>query len=313
MQPTTLLPPQPYPAITLLSPQHWKEYELIDSGGFEKLERFGKYVLARPEPQAVWDKTIPEMAWEQRANAWFRKEKNNPDKGQWERKAGMPERWYMNYQLQDTTLQFKLALSSFKHVGIFPEQAVNWDYIVAKMQAMQREPSPAGPPPKILNLFAYTGGASLAARTAGGEVTHVDSVRQVITWARENMEASNLDNIRWLVEDALKFVKREVRRGSQYQGIILDPPAYGRGPEGEKWLLEEQINEMLKLCHQLLDPQRHFLILNVYSLGFSSLIVDNLVRSCFGKVTNPEAGELFLHDSFRKRLPLGVFYRFSTH
>ena len=143
-------------------------------------------------------------------------------------------------------------------------------------------------------------------------MTHVDSVKQVISWSRENMEASGLDNIRWMVEDAMKFVKREVRRGNRYQGIILDPPAYGRGPEGEKWLLEEQINEMLKLCQQLLDPERHFFILNVYSLGFSSLIVDNLVRSCFGEVRNPEFGELYLEDSFGKKLPLGVFHRFSS-
>jgi 23S rRNA (cytosine1962-C5)-methyltransferase len=294
-------------AIQLLTPTHWHEYELIDSGGFEKLERFGEYILSRPEPQAVWDKSLPENEWDKRANAVFRKEKNNPEKGQWERRRGMPERWWLHYQTDELKLTFKMALSAFKHVGIFPEQAVNWDYIAEKTKKLQAS-SPAG----ILNLFAYTGGASLAACAARADVTHVDSVKQVISWSRENMEASGLDNIRWIVEDALKFVKREVRRGNRYQGIILDPPAYGRGADGEKWIQEEHINEMLKLCQQLLDPERHFLILNVYSLGFSSLIVDNLIRSCFGNVNNPEMGELYLNDSFNKKLPLGVFYRFSN-
>lgn len=294
------------PAIQLRTPRNWADYELLDSGGFEKLERFGAYVLARPEPQAVWDKSLTEADW-QRAHALFRKEKNNPEKGQWETRPGTPERWPMRYQTDGPDLTFKIALSAFKHVGVFPEQAVNWDYIIDKTKRL----STSGDL-KVLNLFAYTGGASLAAKAAGADVTHVDSVRQVISWARENMESSGLDNIRWMVEDAMKFVKREVRRGNRYQGIILDPPAYGRGPEGEKWLLEEQINEMLKLCGQLLDPERHFFILNVYSLGFSSLIVDNLVRGCFGKVQNPAFGELYLGDPFGKKLPLGVFHRFSS-
>jgi 23S rRNA (cytosine1962-C5)-methyltransferase len=290
--------------IKLLAPAHWQEYQLLDSGGFEKLEKFGDYVLARPEPQAVWDKSLPEDEWQRRASATFRKEKNNPEKGQWELKRGMKDRWLMNYRHQGLQLTFKVALSSFKHVGIFPEQASNWDYIYEKTGQMNKA--------RVLNLFAYTGGASLAAKAASAEVVHVDSVKQVVSWARENMEASRLDNIRWIVDDAMKYVKREVKRGSRYQGIILDPPAYGRGPEGEKWLLEEQINELLKLCAELLDPQKHYLILNLYSLGFSALIVDNLITSCFGKVGQPEYGELYLPDSFNKRLPLGVFYRFTN-
>jgi 23S rRNA (cytosine1962-C5)-methyltransferase len=290
--------------IRLLAPAHWKDYQLVDSGGFEKLEKFGDYTLARPEPQAVWDKSLPEEEWQRRASAFFRKEKNNPEKGQWELKRGMKDKWLMDYRHDRLQLTFKLALSSFKHVGIFPEQAVNWDYIFEKTSLF--------PNPRVLNLFAYTGGASLAAKAAGADVVHVDSVKQVVSWARENMEASHLDNIRWIVDDATKYVKREVKRGSLYQGIILDPPAYGRGPEGEKWLLEEHINELLKLCAQLLDPQGHYLILNLYSLGFSALIVDNLVTSCFGKVSQPEYGELYLPDSFNKKLPLGVFYRFSN-
>ena len=291
----------------LLTPQHWKAYRLIDSGNFEKLEKFGDFTLSRPEPQAVWDKSLPQAEWEKIASAFFRKEKNNPEKGQWELKKGMAERWFMDYKHVQLNLTFKLALSSFKHVGIFPEQATNWDFIYEKTKLI------AQPQPRVLNLFAYTGGASLAAKSAGADVVHVDSVKQVVSWSRENMEASKLDNIRWVVEDALKYVKREVKRGSIYQGLILDPPAYGRGPDGEKWVLEENINELLKLCSQLLDEKRHYFIINLYSLGFSALIVDNLINSIFGGVANPEWGELYLEDQFHKKLPLGVFYRFSSH
>lgn len=290
----------------LLTPTHWKSYQLIDSGGFEKLERFGKYVLARPEPQAVWDKSLPDAEWQKQADAYFRKEKGNSEKGEWICKPNTPERWLMQYTHESLDLTFKIALSSFKHVGLFPEQATNWDFIADKLRQMPV------PQPKVLNLFAYTGIASLAAKTSGAEVVHVDAVKQVITWSRENMEASKLDNIRWVVEDAVKFVKREIRRGNRYQGIILDPPAYGRGPEGEKWVLEEGINELLKLCRELLEPQHHFFILNLYSLGFSALIVENLINSIFGKVQNSEFGELYLADTFHKKLPLGVFYRFAS-
>ena len=166
--------------------------------------------------------------------------------------------------------------------------------------------------PKILNLFAYTGGASLASKQAGADITHVDSIKQVISWSRENMEASSLDNIRWVVEDALKFVKREAKRGNIYNGIILDPPAYGRGPDGERWILEEQINELLKTAEQILDKENYFLILNMYSMGFSSLIVENLIKCSFTQEKNHEFGELYLNDSFDKKLPLGVYYRFAS-
>jgi 23S rRNA (cytosine1962-C5)-methyltransferase len=290
--------------IETLSPTQWEDYELLDSGNFEKLEKFGAYILSRPEPQAVWDKSLSEKEWEKRAHAFFKKDPKNPDKGQWVLKDKMPQNWFMTYRPKDFQLKFKLSLSSFKHVGIFPEQAANWDYIYERTKSIKKERA------KILNLFAYTGGASLAAALNNGDVSHVDSVKQVITWSRENMEANSLDGIRWIVEDALKFVKREVKRGNKYNGIILDPPAYGRGPEGEKWVLEDNINELLKLCKELLDPSEHFFILNVYSLGFSALIVDNLIDSCIGKVSNKEFGELYLEDKFNKKLPLGIYHRF---
>ncbi|HYG38834.1 MAG TPA: class I SAM-dependent methyltransferase [Cytophagales bacterium] len=288
----------------ILTPAHWKDYELLDSGGFEKLEKFGNYILSRPEPQAAWDKSLPEKEWEKLAHASFKKDPKSTEKGQWISKEGMPQNWFLNYKSPEFQLRFKLSLSSFKHVGIFPEQAANWDFIYERTKLFKQEKS------KVLNLFAYTGGASLAAALNNADVNHVDSIKQVISWSRENMEANNLNGIRWIVEDALKFAKREVKRGNKYKGIILDPPAYGRGPEGEKWVLEDNINELLKLCKELLDPEEHFLILNLYSLGFSALIVDNLVTTCIGKVTNKEFGELYLEDKFLKKLPLGVFYRF---
>jgi 23S rRNA (cytosine1962-C5)-methyltransferase len=203
-------------------------------------------------------------------------------------------------------LKLNLTQTSFKHIGLFPEQAVNWDYIY---KTIKRCPVKN---PKILNLFAYTGAASVAAKAAGADVTHLDSVKQVVTWARHNMESSGQDGVRWMVDDAMKFIKREARRGNNYQGIILDPPAYGRGPEGEKWILEEQINEMLKVCAEILDPKDHFVLLNMYSLSFSSLIAANLINTNFKNVQNAEHGELYLQDNHAKKLPLGIFFRFSS-
>lgn len=290
--------------IKLLTPIHWKDYELIDSGNFEKLERFGTQVLTRPEPQAVWDKSMSEQEWQNKSQAIFRKEKNDPEKGRWVLNKGCKEQWQIDYNYKSISLKMRLGLTSFRHIGVFPEQGDNWDFIFDKIKEMKT------PRPKVLNLFAYTGGASLAACAAGAEVVHVDSVKPVISWARENMEISGLDGIRWIVEDALKFVKREVRRGSRYNGIILDPPAYGRGADGEKWVLEENINEMIKLLSELLDEKENFFIMSLYSMGFSSLIGENLIKSAFGKRENMESGELYLVDGFGKKLPLGTVVRF---
>lgn len=293
--------------ILSLCPGPWSDYELIDTGGFEKLERFGKFILSRPEPQAIWDKSLRDSEWRALAHAHFAKEKNNPEKGQWQQIKSMPHNWSIGYQNPDgLRMSLNLAQTSFKHIGLFPEQAVNWDYLYRKIKDFP------GQKPKVLNLFAYTGAASVACRAAGAEVTHLDSVKQVVSWSKHNMESSGLDGIRWIVDDAMKFIKREARRGNRYQGIILDPPAYGRGPEGEKWILEEQINEMLKTCAEILDPKDHFLLLNMYSLSFSSLIAANLIRSNFGTVKNAEHGELYLEEKQGKKLPLGIFFRFSS-
>jgi 23S rRNA (cytosine1962-C5)-methyltransferase len=284
----------------LLSPANWKDYELLDSGNFEKLERFGKQITIRPEPQAVWSPVLPMKEWEKLAHVKFVPKSSSS--GDWQKlKRDALERWTISYGLPDgKSISLRLGLTSFKHVGVFPEQAVNWDFIYSSIREMKT------PKPKFLNLFAYTGGATLAARAAGADTTHVDSIKQVVTWANENMQLSNLDNIRWMVDDALKFVKKEQRRGNFYNGIILDPPAYGHGPNGEKWKLEENINEMVHSVVQLLDPNEHFLILNAYSLGFSALILENLFRE---QKQSLETGELFLKAKHDGVLPLGVFGR----
>ena len=295
----------------LLTPHNWPDYELIDSGDYEKLERFGKYVLRRPEPQAVWRKSLSEKEWEQQTHAWFKKEKGKSglegnEKGEWILKPQMPGQWFISYTYKEMKLRFRLGLTSFKHVGIFPEQAANWDYIFDTIHPLRDSQ------PKVLNLFAYTGGASLAAKAAGADVTHVDSVRQVLNWSRENMEASGLDNIRWVVEDALKFVKREVKREKKYKGIILDPPAYGRGPDGEKWILEDSIAELMDACSKITDEKDSFCVLNLYSMGFSSLIAENLMKDYFPNHSRLEYGELYLPDASGKKLPLSVFCRIKT-
>jgi 23S rRNA (cytosine1962-C5)-methyltransferase len=290
--------------IELLSPSHWKDYELLDCGDFEKLERFGELILIRPEPQAVWAKALSESEWEKLHHIRFKGK--SATSGEWVKKNGKsPDRWNISYKTEDIAIKFRLGLTSFKHVGIFPEQAVNWDFIAQQVKRFKN------PEPKLLNLFAYTGGASLAAKAAGADTTHVDSIKQVVTWANENQELSGLANIRWVVEDALKFVKRELKRGKTYNGIILDPPAYGHGPNGEKWKLEDHIQEMMHDVVQLLDPEEHFLILNAYSMGFSSVIIENLLKSSMPNIQNLHCGELYLQASSGCKLPLGVFGRCS--
>ena len=280
-----------------------KDYELIDSGDFEKLERFGAYVLRRPEPQAIWHKSLAESEWRRIADASFLRDERNDERGEWRLSPKMPSRWSIRYDYRDMRLSMRLGLTSFKHVGIFPEQAANWNFIYDRCIAKRGA--------KVLNLFAYTGGASLAARAAEAEVTHVDSVKQVVTWSRENMEASGMDGIRWIVEDAMKFVQREVRRGNRYDGIILDPPAYGRGANGEKWVLEENIAQMLECCAELLVPKDSFLVFNLYSMGLSSTLARTIVHQMFGVPPHEEYGELYFADRASKELPLGTYYRLA--
>ena len=290
----------------------WKDYELIDSGAGEKLERFGSYVLARPEPKALWDKSLPEAEWRRLAHTTFTPgagfgKAGKEDSGTWNRLKKMDDQWYIKYKNDEgLALDLRLGLTSFKHVGVFPEQAPNWDYIYRQTRALAAK----GRTPRVLNLFAYTGGASLAARAAGADVTHLDSVRQVVTWARGNMEHSGMDGIRWIVEDAMKFAQREARRGNRYDGIILDPPAYGHGPDGEKWKLDECLFGMLRSVGEILAPQDAFLVLNLYSNGYSALLGETVLRQAM-RVGEMESGELALNDKFGKALPLSIVVRMT--
>jgi 23S rRNA (cytosine1962-C5)-methyltransferase len=288
----------------------WSDYELIDSGDFSKLERFGPYVTIRPEPKALWPKSLPDEQWRRLAHTEFKPgagfgKAGKEDSGTWTMLHKMQEQWTIAYPA--VGFQLRLGLTSFKHVGVFPEQAPNWDFIYRSVRDIAAAQSEA---PKVLNLFAYTGAASLAACRGGAQVTHLDSVRQVVTWARGNMELSGLDGIRWIIEDALKFARREARRGNRYQGLILDPPAYGHGPDGERWKLDECLYELLHECAAILAPEKSFLVLNLYSNGYSAVLADTLVRSAFGtKFASLDYGELVLRDRAGKALPLSVFSR----
>lgn len=285
---------------------NFPDYELLDTGGGEKLERFGRYVVRRPEPQAIWQKSLSAVDW-QRADASFMREAKSEERGEWRLRPEMPSRWQVGYSYKDMRLRMRLALTSFKHVGIFPEQSANWEFIYDTIHDLRKEGIEQ---PKVLNLFAYTGGATLAARAAGADVTHVDSVKQVVTWSRENMESSSLDGVRWIVEDATKFVEREVRRGNKYHGIILDPPAYGRGANGEKWVLEDDICNMLEQCAKLLEAKDAFLVFNLYSMGLSAMLARTAVHQAFGTPRSEQMGELYFEDRSKKQIPFGTYYRF---
>ncbi len=306
--------------ILLESPIGWKDYELLDSGEFEKLERFGEYILIRPEPKALWKRSMSAAEWSRMAHTKFTTgtgfgKAGKEDSGTWHRLKKMDDQWPVEYRKGSLRFSLRMGLTSFKHVGVFPEQAPNWDFIFSEVNRIK---SKIGAPPKILNLFAYTGAASLAAKCAGADVTHLDSVRQVVTWAKGNMELSGLDNIRWVIEDALKFVKREARRGNIYQGVIMDPPAYGHGPDGEKWKLDELLYEFLAEVNTIVDKNSSFVVLNLYSNGYSAVLAETLINTSFslkqenkGKSYSLTFGELMLKDKFEKALPLSVFVRLS--
>ena len=261
----------------------WKDYEIIDTSKGEKLERWGNYLLVRPDPQVIWDTPKSHRGWK-KMNAHYHRSKKGG--GEWEF-FDLPEQWTIQYK----SLTFNLKPFSFKHTGLFPEQAVNWDWFSEKIRN-------AGRPVKVLNLFAYTGGATLAAAAAGAQVTHVDASKGMVTWAKENAVSSGLGDapIRWLVDDCVKFVEREIRRGNHYDAIIMDPPSYGRGPGGEMWKLEENINELVKLTAGVLSDDPLFFLINSYTTGLSPLtmryLIDLNVKSRFGGVS--DAGELAL-------------------
>ena len=274
----------------------WSDYELLDCGNGQKLERFGKVVLIRPEPGALWPTRWKRDKWLQLAHAECKQLSNN--KAEWNKLKEVDPQWQINYPLGKKNLVFNLQLTRFKHVGIFPEQHINWKYIHDCIRQHSGQP-------RVLNLFAYTGGASLAAKSAGADIVHVDSIKQVVSWARSNMESSGLRDIRWVVEDALKFVARERKRGRQYDGIILDPPAFGVGAKGERWKLEASINTLIENVAGIINPKSHFVVLNTYSPGFTPLVIDNILKHYF---PNSEvfAKELYLKSQSGYRMPTGV-------
>lgn len=294
--------------LQLLYPESWTEYELLDSGTGEKLERFGDYILIRPEPQALWPKSNSNSDWLKKAHARFDREQKDKFRfsddvnGGWKKLKSMPDTWNIQYRYNNLNLKLRLALTSFGHVGIFPEQGSNWNFIFDTVSNWKTHG-------KVLNLFAYTGTASVVARMAGAEVTHVDASRPGLNWANQNMQLNNQKDIRWVYEDALKFVKREVKRGNIYNGIIMDPPPYGRGPDGEKWTLEEKLNELVEMSASLLKSESKFFILNMYAVGLSSLVGLNVVQSHFNVKT--ESGEFFLKSKAGKDLPMGTYIRFT--
>lgn len=280
----------------------WKDYEVIDCSRGEKLERWGNYLLVRPDPQVIWDMARIHRGWK-RPNAHYHRSAKGG--GEWEF-FDLPEQWTIGYK----GLTFNLKPFSFKHTGLFPEQAANWDWFGEKIRK-------AGRPIKVLNLFAYTGGATLAAAQAGASVTHVDASKGMVAWAKENAKSSGLENapIRWIVDDCVKFTEREIRRGNHYDAIIMDPPSYGRGPKGEIWKIEDAIHPLVKLCAQLLSEKPLFFLINSYTTGLAPSVLTYMLSIEVGKkykgtVVAEEVGLPVSETGFV--LPCGASGRWSS-
>ena len=281
--------------------KEWKDYEIIDMADGEKLERWGQFKLIRPDPQIIWkNKSFPNE-WKS-ANARYIR--SNTGGGGWEYKKRLPESWQVKYK----NLTFNIKPMGFKHTGLFPEQAVNWDWMIEKIKNSGREI-------KVLNLFAYTGGATVACLYAGASVCHVDSSKGMTTWAKENVESSGLRErpVRFIIDDVIKFVQREIRRENKYDAIIMDPPSYGRGKNGEVWQFENNISELVELCTQVLSPKPLFFLINSYTTGISSKVLENLLelnmKKYKGKITSGEIGLPMKNSELI--LPCGIFGRWE--
>ena len=280
---------------------NWKDYEVLATSGGEKLERWGDYILVRPDPQVIWDTPHTHAGWKRKNGHYHRSNKGG---GEWEF-FNLPDEWLIQYK----DLTFNLKPFKFKHTGLFPEQAVNWDWFSSIIKESDR-------PLKILNLFAYTGGATLAAAKAGASVTHVDASKGMVQWAKENAVASGLGDapIRWLVDDCVKFVEREIRRGNHYDGIIMDPPSYGRGPKGEIWKIEESIFPFIELTTQLLTEDSKFLLINSYTTGLQPAVLSYMINTAIvskfgGNVESDEIGLPVSEDGLV--LPCGASGRWT--
>lgn len=258
----------------MLVSNEWKDYELLDMAKGQKLEKWGKYILIRPDPQIVWDKKTNPKLWEKADAKYIR---SNTGGGHWEKYSKIDENWSVKYK----NLVFNLKPMGFKHTGLFPEQAVNWDYIISKISQRTKRNQEV----KVLNLFAYTGGATVAALSAGASVCHVDSSQGMVNWAKENVSSSGLRGrpVRFLVDDVVKFVNREIRRNNKYDMIIMDPPSYGRGKNGEVWSIEKDINNLLCLCSKILSDNSISVIINTYTGGLSGTIIENVAKLAFSE------------------------------
>lgn len=295
-----------HPVYSLLAPSGWSDYALLDSGGGAKLERFGRYSFVRPEPQAFWSRALPAKAWET-ADGIFAGGDDGDDggSGRWQFKRTLEERWMMRYK----DIRFWARATSFRHLGVFPEQAVQWDWM---SELIER----AGRPIRVLNLFGYTALATLMAARAGAQVTHVDASKQILTWARENQELSGLQDrpVRWIIDDALKFVQREGRRQSRYDGLIIDPPKFGRGPKGEVWKLYESLPALLSACRAVLSERPLFTVLTAYAIRTSALslhyALDEMFAGYHGTLTSGEM--VNVEQSAGRMLSTAIFSRWEA-
>ena len=281
----------------------WKDYEILDMANGEKLERWKNVILVRPDPQIIWkEKSFPEK-WKNVNGTYHRSKEGG---GSWEYKKSLPQSWKVQYK----DLTFNVKPMGFKHTGLFPEQAVNWDWMISKIRNSKR-------PIKVLNLFAYTGGATVACSYAGAEVCHVDSSKGMVTWAKENVQASGLEKnpIRFIVDDVFKFVNREIRRGNTYDAIIMDPPSYGRGTNGEVWKFEDNLPELVELCSKVLSKNPLFFLINSYTTGISSKVLENILELTIGKKYKGKvvSGEIGLPMTNSKLvLPCGIYGRWES-
>ena len=285
--------------------KNWKDYEIIDASNGEKLERWGDIYLLRPDPQIIWDNGNLKEKYKNKIHAIYHR--SNKGGGYWENLKKTPSSWTINYN----SLIFNIKQMGFKHTGLFPEQAYNWDFMIKKIKNSNRQI-------KVLNLFAYTGGATVACLSAGAKVTHVDSSRGMVDWCKENVKTSGyIDaNIRYLVDDVVKFVKREIRRGNKYDAIIMDPPSYGRGANGEVWDIEKDLNNLIELCSQILSDNPLFFLINSYTTGLSSEVLKNLLtiyveKNNHGKITCGEIGLQIKSNNLI--LPCGIYGRWESN
>ena len=299
---------KPSPTFTLLEASNWRDYELLDSGDGLKMERFGKYIFSRPESQAMWSRALPASEWNN-VHAVFQPS-GEESGGHWDFKKRVDEKWVMSYPLpQLSDIKFSAMTTPGRHLGVFPEVASHWDFMADTVRKAGRQPN-------ILNLFGYTGLASLAAAAAGASVTHVDASKKSVTWARENQELSGLKErpIRWVVEDAVKYVQREAKRGVKYDGIILDPPKFGRGPKGEIWEVYKSLPNLLDMCRACLSDSPLFVIVTVYAVRASAIhvaqAVDEMMKKYKGET---DSGELVTREKSANRLlSQAVYARWSS-